>query len=163
MVLIWVEWFQHGSHSQTQALSLPSLSFISSCFFFFPLPTSHLSLAAHLTSPCPLYLPSFIILLSNTLAVLLSDLGLTWDLHTWEWVAARGQEALSFPRIYSRALRGRAVGVYEGREAIRGMKTLKPKTLAGGSSFTCQGSARAGCPGHLLYQRCGSTCIGYMR
>lgn len=39
----------------------------------------------------------------------------------------RGQEALSFPRIYSRALRGWwDVGVHEGREAIRGMGNLKP-------------------------------------
>lgn len=45
--------------------------------------------------------------------------------------------------------------VDEEREAISGMKSHKPQTLADGSGLTCQGYARANHRGPLLYQRCG--------
>lgn len=89
MVLIWVEWFQHGSHSQNRALSLPSLSFISSCFFFFLPLLTFLSL---LTSHPPLYFFICRHLLFLYLTLWQCNClipGLTWDLHTWEWVAAK--------------------------------------------------------------------------
>lgn len=49
MVLIWSEWLQHVSHSQRQAQSLPSLSFIPSCFFFLP----HISPSSHSSTCIP--------------------------------------------------------------------------------------------------------------
>lgn len=45
--------------------------------------------------------------------------------------------------------------VDEGREAISGMKSHKPQTLADGLGLTCQGYTRANHHGPLLYQRCG--------
>lgn len=97
-------------------------------------PASHLSLAVRLTSLCTCHLPPCVTPLCNTLAVLQRDPGLTRDLHTWEWVSAWGQEARSFPKIYSRAWRGR----WGTRAGIREMKTSKPQTLAEGSAFTRQ-------------------------
>lgn len=164
MVLIWVEWFQHGSHSQNRALSLPSLSFISSCFFFFLPLLTFLSL---LTSHPPLYFFICRHLLFLYLTLWQCNClipGLTWDLHTWEWVAAKkgGRRPSHFPGFIPELWGGGGMWGYM-REERRSeeWETSSPQTLAEGSSFTCQGYTRAECPGHLLYQRCGSTCIGY--
>lgn len=118
MVLISSEWFQYGSHSPKQALSLPSLSFIYFTFLFLP----------H-TSPSSCFSPQitlhslFAVVHSSSTEHLNDATVWSWvDLrsHTWECTAVNGAGWLLISQDLFQSFGGG--GSCGGVQGWRGMK-----------------------------------------
>lgn len=140
MVLISSEWFQYGSHSPKHAVSLPSLSFI---YFIFLFLTPHLTFLLLLTSNNPvLFICSRLLFFFWTFQRC-NCLILGWPEipHLGMHCSERSGMTSHFPGFIPERWGGGKL--WRRTRVERNEKTLKPQTVAEGSSLTCQGYTSA--------------------